>query len=301
MTTTQIFKFTKSLAVAFLFVTTLKSTVLFAEQKINLESYDWNGAIPESNVVHVINHYGDIRSRSNSENKVHLHASYQEIGDSPVKPEFVISVIQGNLTIEVKYNQLIFDSKNRLRGRTDLSVLFPPRVKIIAETKDGMIKIDKSASQVDARSDSGSIKLTTTGMFQVNSDSGNISLRLRGMHTAGKSYAKSISGTIVADIFDDMDLRLTAKSAAAVLFNGNNMNDRAVYRSQGKATSIVDFYSQTGEVRVNIVKPPTLVKSVKPTVNNIDLRDAQQSPLWKPGDPVKEINPKKDNRSKKGR
>ena len=268
-----------------------------ASENFNLESYDWQGAIPSKKVVRIINHYGSIRSRSNSDTKVFLHASYQEIGDSPLKPKFEISENSGELTIEVKYSQPIRNKKGELRGRTDLSVLFPPEVKVIADTTDGMIKIDKSGSQVEARSITGSIKLTTTGLFSVTTQSGPISIRLRGFSVFGESSAKSHSGKIKADIFNDMDLNLTAHSKGNMSLNGNNINENKIYRRQGNAQSKVDLDSTSGDIAINIIQPPKLVKSTKPTKTNIDLRTVPKSQPWKPGDKVEDINPKKDNDS----
>ena len=109
--------------------------------QINIESYDWSGEIPESNLVIVKNAYGSIRSRSNSEPRVFLHASYQEIGGMPLTPSFSINKVDGNLIIEVIYKAEIKDDQGQLRGRTDISILFPPQVKLIAETTNGMIKM----------------------------------------------------------------------------------------------------------------------------------------------------------------
>lgn len=277
----------------------LAQSINAQEQEFEIRSYDWQGSIPANKLVIVKNPYGDIRSRSNSEPKVFLHASIQAIGKSPLTPEFSIKEINGNVEIEVVYDKAIKDPQGNMLGRTDLSILFPPSVKIIAETTFGMIKIDKTESHLEAKSTSGKIKLTTSGLFKAETNSGTISLRLRGMHTAGSSSAISNSGTIKADVFDDMDIDLHATSEKGqIIFNGNQLSQKDLYRKQGQANSLVKLASQTGELRVNIIKPPALVKSVKPVKKNINLKDAPKADFWKEGDPVKEINPKRSGSDK---
>lgn len=270
------------------------------EQKVQIESYDWNGALPNNKVVIVKNPYGSIRSRSNSEKKVFLHASYQKLGDTPLTPEFVIKEVAGNLEIEVKYANNIKDSKGKFRGRTDISVLFPPEIKIIAESTYGMIKIDKSQSDVEAKTTSGKIRLTTGGLFKLQSDSGNISVKLRGMHTQGVSEVSTQRGKIRADIFNDMDIKLMAETEGKgkLTLNSINIKDQKLFRQQGNASSIVNLKSQKGNIDVYIIEPPELVKSVKPTKNKVDLRTLPKSKSWKPGDPVKEVNPKRTDSKK---
>lgn len=281
------------------FVLVLFTNLSIAEdQKFEIKSYDWQGAIPANQLVIVKNSYGDIRSRSNSEPKIFLHASIQEIGKQPLTPEFSIQEINGNIEIEVVYAKPIKNKRGELLARTDISILFPPNVKIIAQTTFGMIKIDKSASDLEAISTSGNIKLTTNGLFKAESQSGNISLRLRGMHTAGSSSASSKNGQINVDVFDDMDINLHAVTKGQLTFNGNQLTQKDLFRRQGQANSQVELTAETGDISVNIIKPPELVKSVKPVKKALNLKDLPKSESWKEGDPIKEINPKRDNSSK---
>ncbi len=282
-----------------LYLTSVSYPVIAGEQKVNIESYDWNGAIPETKVVIVKNAYGSIRSRSNSEPKIFLHASYQEIGESPLTPKFTTDIVNGNLVIEVIYSAEIIDNNGHLRGRTDISILFPPQVKIIAETTHGMIKIDKSESEVEAITTSGDIKLTTSGLFKTKTISGKTTLRLRGMHTHGVSESVSETGPIKADIFEDMDIKFKAETSGEIVFNGNPLKQKELFRQQGDATSIVNFRATNGAISVNIISPPALVKSVKPTKTKVDLRTLPKSKNWKPGDEVKEVNPKRTGKDKK--
>lgn len=270
------------------------------ETPFQIVSHDWQGEIPVNKLVIVKNQYGSIRSRSNSEEKVFMHATYQRIGHQGLSPRFDIKEMEGNLYITIHYDESINDSKGQLRGRTDISVLFPPSVKIIAETSTGMIKIDKTHSHVDAKTISGKIKLTTTGLFNVETESGDIHLRLRGMHTKGHSQANSKSGKITADIFTDMDIDLKAKAEGVIYLNGTKLKDGTYSYQHGEQGSTVNFKSSLGDIKINQVSPPELVKSVVPTKKKIDLRNLPKSKPWKVGDPTKDINPKRTRGKSKG-
>jgi len=270
------------------------------ETPFQIVSHDWQGEIPANKLVIVKNEYGSIRSRSNSEEKIFMHATYQRIGTHAMSPQFDIKEMDGNLYITIKYDESIRDTNGALRGRTDISVLFPPSVKIIAETTSGMIKIDKTHSHVDATTTTGKIKLTTTGLFNAVTDSGKIYLRLRGMHTKGHSVASSLSGEITADIFTDMGIKLKANSDGLIYLNGSKLKEKRYSYTHGKNPSVVNFNSKNGDIKINQVVPPALVKSVVPTSKQIDLRDLPKSEPWKPGDPTKEVNPKRPTGKSKG-
>ncbi len=268
--------------------------------KLEISSFDWHGNIPSSRLVVLKNLYGDIRSRNHSDPEVFLHASYQLIGDNPLKPEFKIIEEPNRLVIEVFYSEPLLDKNNQLRGRTDVSILFPDDVSIYAQTDQGMIKIDKTSSHVEAVTQSGDIKLTTTGLFKAKTISGEIALRLRGQKQSGESTAFSQTGTIKADIFNDMGLHLTSRTSGKIILNNKPQKKDFIFQ-QANNLNTMKFQSVSGDIKLNVIDPPDLEKSVKPsnvTSVDIDLRDLKKSTLWKPGDPIFEIN-EKQNKSKK--
>jgi hypothetical protein len=264
--------------------------------KLKIESFDWQGKIPSNRLVVLKNKYGSIRSRNHSDSQIFIHATSQLIGDNPLKPEFVIKQDDNSLVIEVVYAEQILDHNNQLRGRTDVSILMPSDVGIYAESDSGLIKIDKTASHVEAVSQSGDIKLTTTGLFSAKTQSGNIGLRLRGQKQAGHSSASTESGTINADIFNDMDINLTTKTHADVILNGKKQ--KAEFNlHQGNNLTTMTFQSESGDIKLNVIEPPSLVSSVKPanvTSINVDLRNLPKSKDWKPGDPIIEREDKRN-------
>jgi hypothetical protein len=270
-------------------------------KNVQIDSFDWQGDIPASRAVILKNPYGSIRSRNQTGEQVWVHATYQLIGENALKPEFDIREEAGFLVIEVVYSGSIKHKDGSLRARTDVSILFPDTVSIYAETDSGMIKIDKTASHVEAVSNSGHIKLTTTGLFSAKTNSGKISLRLRGQKALGESRAFSQTGEIKATVFNDMGIELESSTKGKHLINGKEQSESHVLKL-GSLASKMNFSSVTGNVSIDVIAPPELVKSVQPanvTSVDVDLRNLPKSKLWKPGDPIFDINAKKNSRSQK--
>ncbi|MCO7227283.1 hypothetical protein [Pleionea sp. CnH1-48] len=265
------------------------------QPKVVIDSYDWSGDIPTSKVVVVKNPYGNIRSRNHIDPKVFLSAAYQTVGEKGLIPSFDIKEANGQLEIEVVYPSAIKDKGGKWLARTDVSVVFPPEVSIYAETDFGMIKIDKSSSNVWARSQSGKILLATTGVFNAQTDSGKLALKLRGFKAKGESVATSQSGPIQVEVFSDMDVSLNAQTSGLLTYDGKEQKDKKVALELGNKTSLVTLSSLQGDVSVKVVPPPALVKSVKPSSTNVDIRTLPKVKPWKAGQPIVEQN---DGRSR---
>ena len=234
-----------------------------AKTKLNIESFDWQGNIPESRLVVVKNLYGSIRSRNHGDEQIFLHATFQEIGERPLRPEFEIHEANDKLYINVVYPQSVLDEQGNLRGRTDISILFPNTVSIHAETDSGLIKIDKTESHVEAITQSGEINLTTTGLFSAQSQSGKIKLRLRGFKQHGQSIAKTETGTIQASVFNDMAINLTAQTDGKIRLNDEKKLAGLVLQ-QGANGLQTNLSSQTGNIEIQVIAPPELVHSTLP-------------------------------------
>lgn len=170
--------------------------------------------LSESARVTIVNHWGDIRLRSQEvPGAVVVDAAVQRIGDPfPARPEFAVREGGDSFELAVRYPDASLDPRS---GRVDLAVYVPDGFEVNLETLDGKVEAKKTAVDLKARTRSGDILFINQGEADVETESGEIIARPTAPGWATlKLY--SATGRIVAFLPVGPGLEVIARGTADI-------------------------------------------------------------------------------------
>lgn len=150
---------------------------------VSVEHYKYFGELPKAKKVRVINPYGSITSRNTSYDTIELSGIIQKIGEPGAKHDIEIKDNQGVTEVVIRYPQGNQDAKGRLTGRFDIGVWVPAYVDVELITDFGDIKVKNSASNIIANSNSGKIRVSSSGTVAAHSYSGDVKIELQQAST----------------------------------------------------------------------------------------------------------------------
>jgi len=276
---------------------------VYTTEDVVLEKYNWRDKVPNSSRVKVINHYGNISSRNTSLAEVELSGVIQTVGPYAPKPQFDVTQLNGVTVIEVVYNQNVIDKYGNRIGRTDLGVYVPKGVILTLETHFGDIKAKKHASNINAKTTTGNIKLMTKGVVDAQSDSGDIKLTMMAYkkepwlskHKKRTHKLKTQTGHISIYPHNQSGYQVSLNAQKPIKTDNEQLAAKVVHKRDRfwletqllTGGDIISAISQDGEITLQHHK---ISSSTKPSVFTGSLTDLPESSSWKPGDPVEEVN-----------
>ena len=274
---------------------------VFSLKDVVLENYTWTGDLPAHRKIKIVNHYGNISTRTRSEASVGLSASIQKIGPTPAIPTFDIQETPNQTLITVIYPHGQYNSDNQMIGRVDVAVVVPETVGVVMESTWGTIKTKKHFSNMSAKTVSGNISLGSVGEINAESVSGNISIDHYNInwHNPQKIYTEQGSIKLVLAKLANVNVNASGKSLTSNYYQDNIQStaEKSVLSfSLNQANSIINLSAPKGSVNIDLIEKPHGGYVGLPTEFNGDIRDLPTVPAWQPGDPIREQN---DRRSSK--
>lgn len=168
------------------------------------------------------NPHGELRVRIGQPGEVGIVATVQRFGTPGPLPAFETSRKGARLRIDVRYPfapppvDPATGRADHTRGRADLAVFVPPDVALELSTTDGRLQVRRAKRDVDARSDSGIIDVSTRGALRLSTRSGRVVARQEGGAGAGESRIETVDGPILLAVPVADDATLVVETGAAI-------------------------------------------------------------------------------------
>lgn len=228
------------------------------QQAVSIERFKWVGELPKKKNIIVKNYYGDISTQTISKPIVHIQSVYQKIGSQTQDPEFRIEETSKGLEVEVVYPKMLSNTRDKGTSiRADLGLYIPEGYHLSLETTFGNIKAKKHQSHIMAKSESGNIKVATSGEVQVISESGNIFYGPRATRWKNDQSIFTRDGNVTLLLPKLIELEVSILAAKGVSSNLKrhglkfiSQNSRTLFAKLGGANSKLRAESINGKAEV---------------------------------------------------
>ncbi len=223
----------------------------------------WAGELAPNGEVEIINPWGDVYIRHNRGGRnVGLSGAIQRLGDPAAIEQIDLRASRDHVRLEVSYPEgtnLTPNGFNR-PGRVDLVVLVPEDSTLRVRTRDGSITGKRVRSNIEARTESGQISLSTTGWLDTETQSGDTQLILIGDRWDREHRARSESGSIEFEFPTKAAMHVEARSAGKLSAEPDALSSHLEHSDQrlsgrwGDApeSNRIDAESTTGDIRFTL-------------------------------------------------
>lgn len=240
----------------------------------------WSGELAPDGEVEIINPYGDVYIRHNRGGRnVGISGVIQRLGDPAPEEMLDLRASRNHVRLEVSYPESAStsDLKYGRFGRVDLAVLVPEGSTLRVRTRDGSITGKRVRSNIEARTDSGRISLSSTGWLDAESGSGDIELVLIGERWTRGHRAHTRTGSIAFEFPTKAVMQIDARSAGTLSVEPEALaayvrsDNGHIHGTWGDAPEVnrIEAVSETGDINISlygwmrdaVAKPPAPTSS----------------------------------------
>lgn len=223
-----------------------------------VESPRWVVDLPKDSTLTISNPLGDVRGRSSGDEKLMVVGIIQRLAPDQDDGEVLISSDEGEVNVRTVYPSASALAQNgRPNGRIDLSVLVPAGRAMVVETQHGLIEIKGIKRDLNLRTGSGRLRVTTGLALTAQTESGELRAVLKNPSAAHLARLSTKTGELRVDLPDQAELAIRARTGGELRLKGTSLAKVPIVREgelstleAGKSPWILDARSESGLVEI---------------------------------------------------
>ena len=149
--------------------------------------------------LRVINHLGDVRARRGKGSDLNIISIVQRFKKDQTDAKTLINTEADQVEITTSYPSAVPDEGGERQGRIDLSLLVPYGAELTVETLDGLIEIKGVHRPIQARSESGRVRVSTGRRVKAHTDTGKLGITLGSPTQRESAELSTVTGAIQVD------------------------------------------------------------------------------------------------------
>ena len=222
--------------------------------------------LPRTKSLRIINHLGDVRARNAKGSELNVISIVQRFKKSQTDAKTLINTEGKEVVITTAYPSAVKGATEEgLQGRIDLSLLVPYGADLIIETKDGVIEVKKVQRRIEARSESGRIRISTGRRLSAHSDSGKVGITLGSPTKVENAKVSSVTGDIQVDFSNSPMPSLMAQTKGKITEKG--INKELALKEGNPEIHVLQKGTQPGNLQVESQEGNILLRALSPRQN----------------------------------
>ena len=188
------------------------------DPEFTIQTQRQNVRLPATKSLRVINHLGDVRARRAKASDLNVISIVQRFKKDQTDGKTLINTEGDEVVITTSYPSATQAGNGPKRqGRIDLSLLIPHGTNLIVETQDGMIELKGVHRQIEAKSETGRIRVSTGRRLKAHTDYGTMGITLGSPTPRESAEISTLTGAIKVDFAGDPMPSLRAQTGGKIV------------------------------------------------------------------------------------
>jgi hypothetical protein len=186
-----------------------------------IDRFQWSGSTKPGASIEIVNHHGDVRTRSSGINEVEILANIQHAPGDPYEAEIRVSDTSDPFGIEVEWNlrdgaSAAESTPEMAKRRVDVTVIVPRTSRLTVRTTTGLVEAKGHGAAVVAESEDGEIRISTEGAISARSQHGSIDAVLGSVAPDSSSVFETTTGDIAVWLPGDASATVAAETLGVI-------------------------------------------------------------------------------------